>query len=76
MSSNAIKARIESGRVIVDERTDLPDGEIYLVPVERGDMEPAERAWIEAIIEESILDEQAGNTEDFFAAINELRSRT
>jgi hypothetical protein len=76
MSSNAIKARIESGRVIVDERADLPDGEVYLVPVERGDMDPAERARVEAIIEESILDEQAGRTEDFFGAINELRSRT
>jgi hypothetical protein len=39
-------------------------------------MDPAKRARLEAIIEESILDDQAGNTEDFFAAINELRSRT
>ena len=76
MSSSAIKARVESGRVIVDERTDLPDGEVYLVPVERGDMDPAERTRLEAIIEESIRDEQAGNTEDFFAAIHELRSRS
>ena len=76
MSSHAIKARVESGRVIIDEQTDLPDGDVYLVPVERGDMDPAERARLEAVIEESILDEQAGRTEDFFAVIDELRSRS
>jgi hypothetical protein len=60
MSSHAIKARVESGRVIVDEKTDLPDGEVYLVPVERGDMTPDEQARLEQAIEESIADEQAG----------------
>jgi hypothetical protein len=49
--------------VIVDERTDLPDNEVYLVRVQRGDMDPVERARLEAIIEESMLDEQAGQTD-------------
>jgi hypothetical protein len=74
-SPNAIKARIERGRVIVDEKTDLPDGEVYLVPVERGDLTPDEQARLEQAIEESIADEQGGRVEDFFAVIDELRAR-
>ena len=76
MSSHAIKARVEGGRVIVDEKTDLPDGDVYLVPVELGDMDPAERARLEQVIEESIADEQAGRVEDFFAVVDELRARS
>lgn len=61
MGSHAIKARIDGGRVIVDEKIDLPDGEVYLVPVEIGEeMSAAERAHLEEIIEESIADEKAG----------------
>jgi hypothetical protein len=76
MSSSAIKARVLAGRVIVDERTDLPDGDVILVPVELGDMGPEERAELEEAIEASIADERAGRVEDFFAVIEELRART
>lgn len=76
MSSSAIKARVLAGRVIVDERTDLPDGDVILVPVELGDMGPEERAELETVSEASIADERAGRTEDFFAVIGELRART
>lgn len=75
MSLRAIKARVERGRVIVDERTDLPDGEVYLVPVERGGMTPDEQALLEQAIEESVADEQAGRVEDLFAVLDELRAR-
>ena len=76
VSSHPIKARVRSGRVIVDEATDLPDGEIYLVPLEMDDMSPEERARLEEAIEESVADEQAGRVEDFFAVIEQLRARS
>ena len=76
MSSHAIKARIDGGRVIVDEKIDLPDGDVYLIPVELGEeMSADERARLEEVIEESIADEKAGRVEDFFAVIGELRAR-
>jgi hypothetical protein len=75
MSSHAIRARVEDGRVIVDEKTDLPDGEVYLIPVDVGEMSAEERARLEEVIEESIADEKAERVEDFFAVIGELRAQ-
>jgi hypothetical protein len=75
MSSHAIRARVEDGRVIVDEKTDLPDGEVYLIPVDVGEMSAEERDRLEEVIEESIADEKAGRVEDFFAVVGELRAQ-
>jgi hypothetical protein len=71
---NAVKARIHNGRIFVDEPTDLPDGEIYLVPVDALDEE--ERAALDASIEEGLADAKAGRHEDARAVLAELRSRT
>jgi hypothetical protein len=35
---HALKARVENGRYVIDEKADLPDGtELYLVPVSEED---------------------------------------
>jgi len=50
----ALKARVENGRYVIDEKADLPDGtELYLVPVgdqdeDREDIEEANRALTQA----------------------------
>ena len=76
MPSHALKGRVESGKVTVDEKTDLPDGEVLLVPVKIDDLDDEERARLDAIIEESVADEKAGRVEDFFDAVRGLRARS
>jgi len=51
----ALKAHVRSGRIVVDEPTDLLEGtELELVPlVDEYEMTPEERAQLDAMIEES-----------------------
>jgi len=52
---NALKVRVENGRIKLDEPTDLPEGtELYLVPADSGDeLDDEERAALHASIEEA-----------------------
>jgi hypothetical protein len=77
ITMNAVKARVENGRIFVDHPTDLPDGEIYLVPVEDGDeLDDEERAALDASIADGLADAREGRHEDARAVLAELRSRT
>lgn len=61
--------------MVVDEPTDLPEGsEIELVVDELDDLDPAERAALEASIERGLSDATAGRVhraEDVLAALRE-----
>ena len=59
---NALKVRVENGRIKLDEPTDLPDGtELYLVPADSGDeLDDEERAALHASIEEAERELDAG----------------
>jgi hypothetical protein len=79
---SALKARVENGRIKLDEPTDLPDGQIVeLVPLDEviatdGDeLDDAERAALHRSIDESIADEESGNVEDLSKIIAELRAQ-
>jgi len=50
---STLRARVEGGRIVVDEKTDLPDGtQLTLVVVDADDeMTPEERADLEAELE-------------------------
>jgi len=50
---STLRARVEGGRIVVDEKTDLPDGtQLTLVMVDADDeMTPEERADLEAELE-------------------------
>lgn len=79
---SALKARVENGRLRLDEPTDLPDGRIVeLIPVDEvlaqggDDLDDRERAALHASIDESIEDERAGNVADLSKIIAELRAR-
>jgi len=40
-----LKARVKNGRLVLDEPTDLPEGdEVALVPLDEGAIEPG-RSW-------------------------------
>jgi hypothetical protein len=82
LGMSALKARVENGRIKLDEPTDLPEGHIIeLIPLDEviatagDDLDEAERAALHRSIDESIEDEQAGNVEDLSKIIAELRAQ-
>ena len=72
-----IKARVNAGRLVVDEPTDLPDGtELELLPLDPGDwLGEADRAALHKALRESDADVAAGRLIDADDILKELRSR-
>lgn len=78
----AMKARVENGRLKLDEPTDLPEGKVVDVVLldevllTGGDeLDDEERAALHESIREGIADMEAGRTVHARTAIAELRSR-
>ena len=79
---HAMKARVENGRLKLDEPTDLPEGELVDVVLldevflnGGDDLDDEERAALDESIREGIEDMEAGRTIDAKTAIAQLRSR-
>ena len=72
-----LHARVKAGRYVIDEPADLPEGSVVeLVAVEDlSDMDPAERAALEAAIAAGIEDADRGNTVDARQFIEQLRAK-
>ena len=77
-----LKAHVHNGRLVLDEPTDLPEGDVVeLVPLGEvlargGDyLDDEERARLHASIERGIEDVKAGRTVDGREAIERLRAR-
>jgi hypothetical protein len=82
-----LKAHVRNGRLVLDEPTDLPDGDIvylqpvYLQPVdgivsfEDDGRDDEERAQLHRELEASMAEADAGHTEDFAKVLAELRQR-
>ena len=77
----ALKAHVRSGRLVLDEPTDLPEGEeVDLVPLDEvlasgGDyMDDEERERLHESLRESIRQMKVGQTVDAAAALSELRA--
>ena len=78
-----LKAQVLNGRLVLDEPTDLPDGEVVeLVPLDEvlargGDyLDDEERKRLHESIERGIEDVKAGRTIDAAEVIATLRART
>jgi hypothetical protein len=70
-----LKAIVKNGRIVVDEPTDLPEGEVvYLQPVEAGDMSDDERKALHESIRESIDQMNRGQLIDADEALARLRA--
>ena len=69
---HALKARIENGRVIVDGKTTLPDGEIYVLPVRPEEVDEAE---LDRELALSLEDEEAGRPVDGAVVMAELGTK-
>ena len=77
-----LKARVHNGRLVLDEPTDLPEGEVIeLVPLDEelargGDyLDDEERARLHQSIERGIEDVKAGRTVEGREVIGRLRAR-
>jgi len=72
-----IKARVEGGRIKVDEPIDLPEGtDVYLYVADiDDDLDEAEREELHKLLEESEKDVKAGRLIDAADVLKGLRSR-
>jgi len=82
MAMLPLKAHVKNGRLVMDEPTDLPEGEVVeLVPADDvlatgGDyLDDDERERLHRSIERGIEDVEAGRTVDARQVVEELRAR-
>lgn len=73
---SALKARVENGRIKLDEPTDLPDGMVVPLEIadEWDDLDDEERAALHESLRESVEQMKAGQTIDIEQALAELRA--
>jgi hypothetical protein len=72
-----IRAMVQSGRIVVDEPTSLPDGTVLnlVVEDEGDDLSPDERAALHAHLEASWRSVEEGRTRPASELLAELRAR-
>jgi len=70
-----LKARVRSGRLVIDEPTDLPEGtELELLPLDPGDwLDDADRALLHDALRQSQSDVEAGRVVSAEDVLRELR---
>lgn len=72
----SMKATVRSGRLILDEPTDLPEGsEVELVPIGGDDLDEDERSRLHGALAESDDDVAAGRVRPASEVIGTLRRR-
>ena len=70
-----LKAHVHNGRLVLDEPTDLPEGEVvYLQPVDADDMSDEEREALHDSIRESLEQMNNGQLIDADEALARLRA--
>lgn len=77
-----LKAHVRNGRLVLDEPTDLPEGEVVelvlfndMLASGGDDLDDEERAALQDDIEASFAEEEAGQLIDLADAIEDLRTR-
>ena len=71
-----LRARVRHGRIVLDEPTDLLDGDVELLPVDEvlargGDyLDDGERAALHRSIEEGVEDFERGDAEDALSSLS------
>jgi hypothetical protein len=78
VTMNAVKARVQNGRMVLDEPTDLPDGaEVLLMPVDADELDDNERAALDRAIDRGLDDLDAGRVvseEELWAELEKHRA--
>jgi hypothetical protein len=68
------KAYVRNGRIVLDEPTDLPEGEeIELVPIAGDDLDDEDRRRLHAALDASEDDVQSGRVRDAADVLADLR---
>lgn len=76
LAMQALKAHVKGGRLVLDEPTDLPEGEVVeLVPVDEVAMDDDERERLDAALELSMSQARAGQLVDADEVIRKLLAR-
>lgn len=77
-----LKAHVKNGRLMLDEPTDLPEGQVVLlkpvdelVVVDHDERDEADRVALHTELEASIAEVDNGQTEDFARVLSELRQQ-
>ncbi len=72
-----IRARVKQGRLVTEERVDLPEGtEVKLAIVDApDDLDDEERARLHRALEEGMAEVDAGRSSDAVEVLARLRSR-
>ncbi len=71
-----LKARVQNGRLVLDQATDLPEGaEVNLAIVDDDEMGEEERARLHAALERSMAQAKAGKLLDGDAVVGRLLAR-
>jgi hypothetical protein len=71
----ALKAKVQGGRLIIDEPTRLPEGaEVTLAVIDGDDLDDEERARLHAALEESADDIEAGRVISAEESLKRLRA--
>ena len=71
-----MKARVKSGRLILNEPTNLPEGsEVELVPLDGDDLDEDERRRLHAALAESEADVAAGRVRPASEVLADLRRK-
>jgi hypothetical protein len=75
---STLRAHVRDGRLVLDEAVDLPEGtEVSLALADEGDeLDEAERAALNAALERSWAQAQAGQTAPVEAVLSRLRARS
>jgi hypothetical protein len=74
---NRLRARVENGRLVIDEPTDLPEGTVLdLVVDDEGDtLTDEEREALHAALERGIADASSGRVTEAGIALEGLRRK-
>jgi hypothetical protein len=68
-------ARVQNGRLVVDEPTQLPEGaEVTLQVIDGDELDEQERAQLHAAIDEGLDDAEAGRVISMEASLAEIRA--
>ena len=73
---NGLKARVQNGRLVLDEPTDLPEGiEVQLLFADSAEVDDEERRELCAALLEGSDELDAGKGEDLETVLAELEAR-
>jgi hypothetical protein len=75
MNMLPLKAHVKNGRLVLDEPTDLPEGEIVYLQVADAEMSPDEQARLHRALERSMAQANAGQLVDADEVIGRLLAR-